>query len=168
MKFRNYCIVIMGETADVVEEITSISDTRPNVLDAKGVLISTFTSFAEPRELTDFFKQKNRNFLIFDLNSDNSGFNIVKKEINDGLFGFLTVYTDDELRQRTQDLIHELTSTTVAHTVQEEEKPKSILLNDIDEMSQEEREILLNKLLDKGPDRLSPYDKKILEKLAIS
>ena len=53
-------------------------------------------------------------------------------------------------------------------TVQEDEKPKSILLNDIDEMSQEEREKLLNKLLDKGPDRLSPYDKKILEKLAIS
>ena len=168
MKFRNYCIVIMGDTLDVVMEIESIADSKPNVLDAKGVLISTFTSFAEPRELTDFFKQKNRNFLIFDLNSDNSGVNIVKENIHQGLFGFLAANTDDELRQRTQDLIHELTSTTVANTVQDEEKPKSILLNDIDDMSQEEREFLLNKLLDKGPDRLSPYDKKILEKLAIS
>jgi hypothetical protein len=168
MKFRNYCIVIMGDTVNVVTEISSIADSKPNVLDAKGVLISTFTSFAEPRELTDFFKQKNRNFLIFDLNSDNSGFNIVKEEINHGLFGFLDAFTEDELQKRTQDLIHELTSTTIADIVIDEEENKTILLDDIDEMSQRERDFLLNKLLDKGPDRLSPYDKKILKKLAIS
>lgn len=168
MKFRNYCIVIMGDTTDVVAEITNIAESNPNILNAKGVLISTFTSFAEPRELTDFFKQKNRNFLIFDLNSENSGFNITKEEINEGLFGFLKAFTEDELQKRTQDLIHELTATTVDYIAINEEKSKSILLDDIDEMSETEREFLLNKLLDKGPNKLSPYDKKILEKLAIS
>ena len=43
MKFRNYCIVVMGETEGVIPEITKISETIPSVLDGGGVVISTFS-----------------------------------------------------------------------------------------------------------------------------
>ena len=116
MKFRNYCIVIMGNTQDVLGEIIKVSDTKPNVLDAKGILIATFSSVADPRELTDYFKLNGRNFLIFDLNSENSGFHMVKNEINEGLFGFLKDMNDNMLKQKTNDLIHEISSTTVTRS----------------------------------------------------
>jgi hypothetical protein len=113
MKFRNYCIVVMGDTRDVLGEIIKVAETKPNVLDAKGILIATFSSVAEPRELTDYFKLNGRNFLIFDLSSENSGFHMVKDEINEGLFGFLKDMNDETLKQKTDSLIEEISSTTV-------------------------------------------------------
>ena len=89
MKFRNYCIVVMGDTLGVKEEIQKVSEITPNILDAKGILIATFSSIVEPNELTDWFKENNRSFMVFDLNKSVSGFNITKKEIHEGLFGFL-------------------------------------------------------------------------------
>lgn len=116
MKFRNYCIVVMGDTQNVLSEIIKVSETKPNVLDAKGILIATFSSVAEPRELTDYFKLNGRNFLLFDLNSENSGFHMVKNEINEGLFGFLKEMNDETLKEKTNNLIHEISSTTVTRS----------------------------------------------------
>lgn len=112
MKFRNYCIIVMGETKDIVGEILKVAETKPNILDAKGILISTFSSIAEPKELTDYFKSNSRNFILCDLNSENSGFHMMKDEINEGLFGFLKVMNDDALSEKTNNLIHEISSTT--------------------------------------------------------
>ena len=99
MKFRNYCIVVMGDTLGVQAEIQKISETTPNVLDAKGILISTFSSLVELNELKEWFKENKRSFLIFDLDEESSGFNIMKKNVEDGLFGFLrfTLKSQDEV-----------------------------------------------------------------------
>ena len=71
MKFRNYCVVVMGDTLGVVQEIEKISDSKPNILDAKGIIIATFTSFVEPSEISEWFTVNNRSFLVFDLNENN-------------------------------------------------------------------------------------------------
>lgn len=113
MKFRNYCIIVMGDTKDVIGEIIKVAETKPNILDAKGILIATFSSVAEPRELTDYFKLNGRNFIICDLNSENSGFHMLKDEINEGLFGFLKDMNNNTLKQKTENLIQEISSTTV-------------------------------------------------------
>ena len=113
MKFRNYCIVVMGDTKNVIGEIMKIAETKPNILDAKGVLIATFSSVAEPRELTDYFKLNGRNFIICDLNTENSGFHMMKDVINEGLFGFLRDMNNNTLKQKTENLIQEISSTTV-------------------------------------------------------
>jgi hypothetical protein len=91
----------MGNTKNVLPEIIKVSENEPNILDAKGILIATFTSNAEPRELSDYFKLNGRNFLIFDLNENNSGYHIAKEEINEGLFGFLREMGEDTLKLRT-------------------------------------------------------------------
>ena len=87
----------MGETKGALDEIIKISETKPNLLDAKGILIATFSSIAEPSELTEWFIENNRSFLIFDLSKKSSGFNIIKKEIHEGLFGFLKDIDVDEM-----------------------------------------------------------------------
>lgn len=169
MRFRNYCIVVMGDTKGVLNEITKISETKPNVLDAKGVLIATFSSIAEPNELTEWFTENNRNFLIFDLNKKSSGFNITKKEIHEGLFGFLNEINVDEMGEKfiqSIDLKHD------SVYVEPQSKPlrPSLMFNldpdEIQKMGLSEKEELLNKLIDFGLEKLSEEDKKILPLLA--
>ena len=170
MKFRNYCVVVMGETKEVFPEIVMISETTPNVLDAKGVLIATFSSVVEPKELTDYFKLNGRNFFLFDLNPENSGYNIVKDEINEGLYGFIKDMDDENLKQKTDSLIQEISSTTVTNRVVKSKKSRTekeeYTMADLDNMSPKDKNDLMNKLIDKGADNLSEYDKKLLSKLS--
>lgn len=170
MKFRNYCIVIMGDTKDVVPEISKIAETKPNILDSKGILIATFSSIAEPSEITDYFKLNRRNFLIFDLNTENSGFFIGKPDIHEGLFGFLSEYNDEVLKKKTEDLLSSVDIKFTSTTVDAKSKPKRteflVSIEEIDKMSPKEKNDLMNKLIDKGATNLSEYDKKLLTKLS--
>jgi len=90
----------MGDTLGVQAEIQKVSETTPNVLDAKGILISTFSSLVELNELKEWFKENKRSFLIFDLDEESSGFHIMKKNIEDGLFGFLKNTNTNELTEK--------------------------------------------------------------------
>lgn len=159
----------MGNTSGVIEEINVITEIKPNVLDAKGIMIATFSSFAEPQELTEFFKQKNRNFLIFDLNKQSSGFNIEKNDIQSGLFGFLEMMNEEEIKTMETNILRELASSTAETKTKVTKKVKTedkIKLTDIDKMTTDEKEKLFNTLIEKGSKNLSDYDKKILNKLA--
>ena len=111
MKFRDYCLVVMGKNDNVLPEIVKIAESKPNILDAKGILIATFTSVMEPDEISDYFKTSDRNFLIFDLDKSNSGFNITKPEVQEGLFGFLNQDRTEYLKHKSDDLLRELESS---------------------------------------------------------
>jgi hypothetical protein len=166
MKFKNYCIVVMGDTLGVQAEIQKISETTPNVLDAKGILISTFSSLAEPNELTEWFKENKRSFLVFELDQKTSGFNITKKQIHEGLFGWLdkidtNVMSDEFFKSMSESVI------------KSKLKPlrKELKINKLDEklinnMSPKERHEKLNELIDNGLENLSEEDKKLLPLLA--
>jgi len=171
MKFRNYCIVVMGNTSGVQSEIAKICEGDPNVLDAKGILIATFTSFAEPNELTAWFTENNRNFLIFDLDKENSGFNITKKEIHDGLFGFLKLVNTSEMNDnflKTVSLSSDTkeTKSTKKSTRNSVKNNNKLDLKNIEKMSSSEKQDLLNELIDSGLDNLTEEDKKLLPLLA--
>jgi len=165
MKFRNYCMVVVGDTKAVYPEIDKISEGKPNFLDGKGMIIATFTSFMDPTELTDYFKFNNRNFLLFDLNKENSGFHITKPEIHNGLFGFLNEMNDEELKNKSEEFLSVLkTETTTAHT--ETIATKCVVTEkDILVMTKTEKQDLFNKIIDAGVENLTEYDKKILDLL---
>jgi hypothetical protein len=160
----------MGETKEVFPEIVMISETTPNVLDAKGILIATFSSIAEPKELTDYFKLNGRNFFLFDLNPENSGYYIAKDEINEGLFGFLKDMDSENLKQKTDNLIQEISSTTVTNRAVKVKKSRTAkeeyTMAELDNMSPKDKNDLMNRLIDKGVDNLSEYDKELLSKLS--
>jgi hypothetical protein len=171
MRFINYCLVVMGDTKNVLLEIEKISETKPNVLDAKGVLIATFSSVASPQELTNWFTENNRNFLIFDLDKNVSGFNITKKNIHDGLFGFLSKI---DLNSRSEELLRalDLSSNTITNITgyssnikitQSKEKYPEI---NVSKMTSLEKKELMDRLIDNGVDKLSEDDKKLLQLLA--
>jgi len=171
MKFRNYCLVIIGDTSGVLAEIEKVSETTPNILDGKGLIIATFSSAVSPSELNQWFKLNKRNFLVFDLNTNNSGFNINKKDIHEGLFGFLN---KTNLEDKSDDLLREilLTSDTrsdrifVKPIIDAETIEVIITEKDIEKMSKYEREELFNKIIDNGVDKMSENDKKVLNFLS--
>ena len=162
MKFRNYCVVIMGNTIGATLEVEKISEGKINVFNPNGILIATFSSVMEPKELNDWFKLNKRTFFIFDLNPEHSGFNIEKKEIHDGLFGFLDNMNVDK---KTLELLN------VVKDVKNTKKPiksneREITEESISKMTTKEKEILFNRLLDNGTENLTDNDKKILPLLA--
>ncbi len=171
MKFRNYCIVIMGaNTHDSVKlEIEKVSDSKINILDARGILIATFTSALTPKELSDVFKLNQRNFLLFDLNEENSGFNITKKDVNDGLFGFLKEMSDIDLEDRAIDFLKDVEMTSSTKDIKSYIRPLRVSLKtvkltkeDISKMTYREKNDLQDKIIDNGLENMTEYDKKIL------
>lgn len=169
--FRNYCIVVMGDTLGSQEEIIKVSEIKPNVLDAKGILIATFSSIIEPSELTEWFTSRNRSFLLFDLNETSSGFNITKREIHEGLFGFLKDLNVEQMNEDFLKTIHLSSDTKAVKTekkkTQKETKNKNLLDEaKIEKMSSYEKDELLNQLIDNGLEKLSEHDKTLLHLLA--
>ncbi len=157
IRFIKYCIVIMKDTTGVIDEIKRISETTPNILDAKGIVIATFTSAIEPKELNDWFVGNGFNFLFFELNTESCGFNIINKRLHDGLFGFL----EDDLEDKEVKFL-DLISSAVENTI----SAKSNLTEaEINSMSEHEKRELCDKMLDKGIENLSEDDKKLLQLL---
>ena len=171
MKFRNYCVVIMGNTKGVLPEIENISQSQPNYMDAVGILIATFTSSVELNELTDWFKGNGRNFLLFDLSPNSSSCHITKKTIHDGLFGFLEKAGVKNLDLLSMDLLKtiKLTSDTKDDkaTIRASVKPKrKIRKEDVEKMSKSDREEMINDIIDNGIENLTEEDKKLVKLLA--
>jgi len=147
----------MGETENAVSEIEKVSETKPNILNAKGIIIATITTFVDVKELTAWFTLNNRSFLVFDLNPENSGVFITNKKVYDGLFGFISKQTNNnDLINKTNDLLSEIN----------DKNNKIIEIQDIEGdisvMSEKEKENMLNEIMDKGVVNMTDYDKKIM------
>lgn len=175
MKFRAYCIIVLSETTGVLKEIVKISEINPNYIDGKGLFIATFTSTASVVELTEYFKLNNRNFMVFELKDDSSGFNIIKDNINEGLFGFLkNFYSDEQTAKLMEDIqMSSTTKNTKRSELNDKPKKQPPKKNDlvsteekIAKMSKDEKSNYLNEIIDKGVENLTEDDKKILELLA--
>jgi hypothetical protein len=164
----------MGDTNGAVKEIEKISDSKPNILDAKGIIIGTFTSFVDVKEISAWFTLNNRSFMVFDLDPKSSGYLITKKEVHEGLFGFVKKTTDDELDTKTIEFLKALVSqphpnntAEIEDAVIENEKKEVVISeSEIETMTKKEKEDLINQIMDNGLENMTEYDKKILPLLA--
>ena len=162
MKFRNYCVVIMGNTKNALPEIEKISESKVNVLDATGILIATFSSNFEPCELTDWFKDNNRSFLVFDLSTENSGFNITKTDVHEGLFSFLH---EINLEEKARDLLHTIEDAKTISKMKKHQD-KELTIEDVMKLTLSEKKEMFDKILDKGSKNFTENDKIIMSFLA--
>jgi len=184
MKFRNYCIVFLGKTNGVKLEIGKIADGDPRFLEAKGLTVSTFISVAEPNELSDYFKSLNRNFMLFDMNNKFSGYNLENEKLHKTLFENMVEQDNsnnlEEMSNRLIDDINEsITGNPFSGSSKQfndkirknikdiDFKPKPVRI-DLDKLSKNQREEMINDILDKGYENFNEYDKKVLNKIGLS
>lgn len=169
----------MGNTQNVFFEIEKVSETPPNVLDGGGIVVATFSSAIEIKELSEWFKLNNRNFLVFDLDQKSSGFHIFKEDIHKKLFGFLNEINDEILKKRTNDLIDAIEDAKIIQETSKRNRdrnktidvkamvrPKKYTESEIEKMTSKQKEEIINNIIDNGVDKMTEYDKKLLQILA--
>lgn len=174
MKFRPYCMLVIGDTIGVLDEIKKISETDPITIDGKGLFIATFISASSPNELTEFFKLDKRNFVLFELNQETSGVNIMKPETHEGLFGFLKTFKQESIDDMTDRLMNDIKLTSDTRDFKSSIKKRKIVdvkvakitKDEIAKMSEKQKQALLDEMIDSGLKNLTEEDKEILELLA--
>lgn len=95
IELTDYCIVVLGKTEGVKDEISKVSQTPPKYMDAKGLVISVFKSAMNTNELNVYFKINHRSFLLFELGDGNFGVHLNEK-FNKFLFGGLIPDNNNE------------------------------------------------------------------------
>jgi hypothetical protein len=160
----------MGDTTNCLETLNQLSEMPPRILNAKGILISTFTSVLNVNEITAFYKMENKNFLVFELDDKKSGYNITKKNISDGLFSFLDdIKSGDDLVKKVFMDSNRAKNSKIStknldvDTVKDEYEISEV---DIEKMVPSEKQEMINKLIDNGVENLTEKDKKLLELLS--
>lgn len=180
MIFKNYCGVFFNPIDDLNAIISKISEDSPRVMKGKGISIYTFTSVIDATILTDYFKSYNLNFFVFDLSKSNSGFNFTDKDKESDLFGFLdkniksdfenlsNILMDDIIKNSPVNKKSEPNINPVLKYKNETKKDDDLdrLLDSIENMSKNDRNSMLNDIIDKGVENLNESDKKILEKIS--
>lgn len=179
MVFRDYCIVVLGKSDGALMEIVNISDNKPKILPAKGILICTFNSVADANELEDYFTSLGRSFFLFEVGADNTGYNLTNKEVHEGLFGEIES-KDNDLSDKSKSLLNAIqesvsfqpisgntpeTNTRVDKETKAETK-KVFIEESYENLSREEKIDLINEILDKGHENMDEYDKKVLKALS--
>lgn len=141
MDIKNFCLVVMGETDGVTTDLEMIADTKPSILDANGFIIATFPSAATIHEISQFFKETNRNFLLFELDPNTSGFNFEKKSIQKGLFGFLATEEQQKLQKKVEQIMKEISAATNTNTTKIREMNPTELGKDYTDLTTLEHEL---------------------------
>lgn len=178
MVFRSYCLVILGRVEGVKEEISKISETAVRYVDAKGIVIATFSTVATTLELKEFFTLNNRSFVLFEMGDGNYGVNLTNKAIHEHLFGQHDNTGSDILNTLTGKLLSDISASMGSYIVPEpvisgSSQTRSVRSKNIDyddvaltKLSVEEREKIVNNIIDKGVENLNEHDKKVLKKIS--
>ena len=192
MIVKNFCVVFFTPIEGCTDEILDISLSTPRVMKGKGICMLTFSSSIDIESITEYLSENNRNFLLFDLDKSSSGFNLTDKDKESEFFGFINDTSDYSDSERyTNDLLDDLVkSNFIDNTSKDTEpswlyddkntvssgwtanimgnnKPQNKYLGiDIESLSKEERNELVNSIIDKGLDKLTELDKDILGKIS--
>lgn len=163
-KFTKYCIIVFSNVTGVTEEIKKISENDIKFTSgAKGIYLATFMSMLKTQELTEFFLDNNRIFILSELNHKTFGANLGK--IHKKLF----LDDDDDVSDLTNDMLSGMYKDYTKHPLvsnKVNESSDDFELSNIDDMDEEDKIKKINELLDKGVKKLTKKEKAILDKLS--
>lgn len=108
MRFRNYCIVALGNVDGIKDIINKMSETTPRNMQQKGVFIGTFSCTFTPVELRDIFDSNNRTFFIFEVGAESNAYKVGRDDIHEQLFGYIENGGEEVLNFMTSNLMGEL------------------------------------------------------------
>jgi hypothetical protein len=85
--FRKFCIIGLGSTEELKEDLTVISETNVNFVSGEGLIIATFESAFVLPEIEELLNMSNRSYIIFEMTMGFYSANIENKEFQNALFG---------------------------------------------------------------------------------
>lgn len=84
---KKFCIIGLGSTEELKEDLTIISETSVNFVSGEGLIIATFeTAFTLP-EIEELLNMGGRSYIIFEMTIGFYSANIENKEFQNALFG---------------------------------------------------------------------------------
>lgn len=84
---RKFCIIGLGNTEELKEDLTVISETSVNFVSGEGLIIATFESAFVLPEIEELLNMNNRSYIIFEMTMGFYSANIENKEFQNALFG---------------------------------------------------------------------------------
>lgn len=173
-KFKNYCLILMGAKDNLIDDILKVSETTVSVMgyNSQDVIVATFSSNLNVSEITEYVKTFDVNFFVFELGK-NCGFNIKDKKTSKDLFGFITnkqntVVKPIKLNFNDLERNNENYSEMRSHLKNRREQTMNNVHSEdvfIGDLSEEEIENEVNKILDKGYKKIGKKDKLFIQKL---
>ena len=183
MKFSNFCLVVLGDTKGVKDEIKKVAESDVNILEAGNLIIATFSTAANVSELTDFFKLHERNFLIFEMLEGVYGTHLMDDNMNSKLFDVITKNNPEVLDSMGYDLVNDIiksiknkgnvsttgysgysvSDATIIEETKNEELDYDSIEKHIKGLDVGDKQKLIDNILDKDPSELTEIDKKYLE-----
>lgn len=116
MMMKSYCLTGLGDPEGIKEDITHISESTPNYVCGRGLIITTFTSTLLITEIEEFLNMNERFFIIFEMTPGFFSASMKNKKFQDALFGgkidnsFMSTFKmDDNLREMMEELKEDLT-----------------------------------------------------------
>jgi hypothetical protein len=84
---RKFCIIGLGNTEELKEDLTVISESSVNFVSGEGLIIATFESAFTLPEIEELLNMSNRSYIIFEMTMGFYSANIENKEFQNALFG---------------------------------------------------------------------------------
>jgi len=163
---RKYCLIGMDNIDEIKEDLEIISDSVANFATGENLIIATFSSALNIIEIEEFLNINERAFIIFEMLPATYSANLILEKFQKTLFGGKIDNSE------FIDLFN--VRNNMEHTMKRfsEDNMEGILEELEDNMRSTEDAILieptvdeiLDKITDKGIDKLSKKEKEILKK----
>ena len=158
---KNYCLILLGAENHPIDDILRISETTPNTMayNSQDVIVATFSSYLNIREITEYIKSYDVNFFVFNINDKNFGRNITDEETDNELFNFISgssihIPKANSFSNEDINLIRKSFNSL----------PK-LKLEIEDYYDEEDVEETINAILDKGYKNITESDKIFIQKM---
>lgn len=84
---RKFCIIGLGTTKELKEDLTIISESSVNFVSGEGLIIATFQTAFMVSEIEELLKMSNHSYIIFEMTAGFYSASIENKEFQEALFG---------------------------------------------------------------------------------
>jgi hypothetical protein len=84
---KSYCLIGLGDIEKIKEDLTYISEDNTHFVSGEGLIICTFSSAFNIREVEELLKIKERSYIIFEMLPGVFSANLINSKFQNALFG---------------------------------------------------------------------------------
>ena len=160
MMIKSYCLIGLGDTEGIKEDVTFVSESTANYVCGKGLLIATFTSTLHITEIEEFLNMNERSFIIFEMTPGFFSASLKDRRLQQILFGG-KIDNSNVFSFKMEENLREF-----IETLKEDMAPDLKLQKDISNQLEDIPTLddLLDKINDIGVKNLTEKEIKLLKK----